>query len=91
MPDFIENGPETNMLRLRQVIFCILVELMLSRQAGRVIVFLIGTEASQRVIQETNASLCSLISTQTEDCLFVNERPWEDKHYLQPRSPVPKS
>ncbi len=82
---------QTCYLRLGQVIFCILVELMVSRQAGRVIVSLIGTKASQRDIQETNASLCSLIFTQIEDCLFVNERPWEDKHYLQPSSLVPTS
>lgn len=50
------------MLRLRQVIFYILVELMLSRLARRVIVSLTGTEASQRAIQETNASLCSACS-----------------------------
>lgn len=62
IPDFIENGPATSMLRLRQVIFYILVELMLSRLARRVIVSLTGTEASQRAIQETNASLCSAYS-----------------------------
>ncbi len=85
---------QTCYLRLGQVILCILVELiacLVSRQAGIVIVSLIGTKASQRDIQETNASLCSLIFTQIEDCLFVNERPWEDKHYLQPNSLVPTS
>ncbi len=92
MPECIENGPETNMLletRTGDLLYS--CWLMVSRQAGRVIVSLIGTKASQRDIQETNASLCSLIFTQIEDCLFVNERPWEDKHYLQPSSLVPTS
>lgn len=81
------------MLRLRQVIFYILVELMLSRLARRVIVSLTGQPSQPKSYPRDKCIfvLSSLISTQTEDCLFVNERPWEDKQYLQPSSPVPKS